>query len=82
MKALIDIQTFDPRADDLIVVRRTCSWCKGMTDLKVSRFLYKMWREGTNIQDVWPHVPLAYRETMQTGYHDVCFEAIFAEEES
>ena len=71
-------QTWDPRATDLITIKRDCSWCKGTTTIKVSDFLYLRWStRQQNIQDVWPHIPLDLREAMITGYHSRCFEEIF-----
>ena len=82
MEQLKIIDVWDPRADDLMVVTRGCGLCGGETDIKVSEYLYKMWRRGTLIQSVWPHVSSARREALITGYHSPCFDDLFKDDDA
>ena len=76
------VDVWDPRATDSTLVRRPCPACGGFTDIKASTFLMNQWRDGANIQDVWPHVNANRREALMTGYHSPCFDEIFKDDES
>ena len=69
--------TWDPRATDLITLTAPCTYCGGTTVIKASKFLHRIWRQGTLIQDVWPHINRARREALITGYHSRCFDLMF-----
>ena len=63
---------------DLSTVTTACPHCKGESTLIVNTADLKAWREGTLIQNAFPHLDADQRELLQTGICVKCWETIFS----
>lgn len=66
-------------ADTMIVTTPACPGC-GKTS---TRFLpidkFHRWQRGALIQDVFPEMSAADRETLKTGWHGECWSKMFGD---
>lgn len=66
-------------ADTMVVTTPACPEC-GKTS---TRFLpiakFNEWQRGAMIQDVFPEMPAAERETLKTGWHAACWDNMFGD---
>lgn len=65
-----------------IVVRtQTCSVCGEYEMWSLDRAAVTRWREGENIQKVFPDMSAGDREVLISGTHPACWDQLFGEEE-
>lgn len=65
----------------LITINRHCRFCHGYTTVVCDRDHWYEWKKGTLIQRVWPLATNDTRETLITGTHPECWDAMFNDEE-
>jgi hypothetical protein len=60
----------------------TCIYCGDNITFMMTQSQYKSWKINRNyIQNVFPHLDSATRESMISGTHPQCWDLIFTEED-
>lgn len=54
-----------------------CPICSGITSIEVDNTLYEAWRNGLLIQGAFQLMRREDRETLISGCHPHCYEALF-----
>ena len=83
MSKVVRYQTIvldDIKAGTKPVVTKICIHCGGHTTFLAKFDNLDRWRDGTLVQNVWPDVPIAERETLISGTHAECWDDLFGEE--
>ena len=65
----------------VVAFSRVCVVCGVETQLAVDRELYRRWRGGEYIQNVFPDLSEDERELMISGTHSECWDTLWKEEE-
>jgi hypothetical protein len=70
----------EPNRDGTITWRALCPRCLYPSQVrKLDPFAVNAWRNGgMHVQEAFPHLSAAERETLTSGLHDECFELWFA----
>lgn len=70
----------DWQRDGTITWRSMCPRChEGSAVPKLDPFAVNAWQnKGMHVQEAFPHLTAAQRETLISGLHDECFELWFA----
>jgi hypothetical protein len=64
--------------DGTLIVVGVCVFCGQFSELRgVSKDAYSKWRSGMYIDDAFPGMPVAERETLVTGAHEKCYNKAF-----
>ena len=79
IKAVICPDEIGDRASSSFTTR--CVYCKGDTTITVLTGKYLRWKGGAYVQAEWPLMSPDDRETMISGTHGVCFDAMWPEED-
>lgn len=58
-----------------------CMGCDKSSRFELDKDDVDRWRAGEYIQNVWPDMTAEDRETMISGFHAECFDALFADED-
>lgn len=65
---------------DQVKLTYACFWCGKPNVITVGRAEYNRHEAGEFVQQVWPDLSAADRETIQSGTHDACFDEMFGSE--
>lgn len=69
-------------SETIINVTKECPYCGHLNTVKVEVEKYKRWFEKKElIQTVWPDSTPEWRESLKTGIHGKCWDALFADTE-
>lgn len=63
------------------LITNPCIGCGERTTLEVDLESYMSWRDGTLIQSAFPNSTSGYRELLQTGIHEACWDSMMGTEE-
>lgn len=60
-----------------------CIWCQKLNEITVDKEKWELFLQPNSpfVQDIWPEMSMADRETLISGSHDACFDAMFPEDE-
>jgi len=69
-----------PKLKELTLVTRTCPVCNLSNNVYVKTEGLRKWEfEGYKIQDAFPELTAEQRETLKSGFHNKCWEEVFAD---
>lgn len=61
-------------------VTPACPACGKTSRFELDKQALASWRKNILIQDAFPDLPVADRETVKTGWHGPCWDSYFGEE--
>jgi hypothetical protein len=62
---------------DKVTVTQTCQWCFKESSVTVDRDKFDRWQGGALAQNVFTEMTAAERETLVSGTHEACWEAMW-----
>jgi hypothetical protein len=68
-------------ADTVVVKTLRCMECGQSSLIELDASAFARWQAGAFVQDAFPDMSAPERETLITGTHSACWDAIFADEE-
>ena len=74
MKEMLAEYDFDP----MTVIEAKCQLCGHESTVEVETLAYLRWQNGTYLQDAFPTLSPAERETVKLGFCLPCQDALFS----
>jgi hypothetical protein len=84
MSSAIPLESSRVAADGTLILDFMCPGCGQVNVVSgIDQKRYMTWRsgQGSGVGGAFPELSAAEREALMTGYHDRCFDDLFAEED-